>query len=676
MHKVRAALKSVPAFLAVITLITYGLLIPWLGFYWDDWNFAFLSHFYGPAELIPAFASWRPFLGPIFAFTLSLFGTHPITWQIFGLALRFFLAFALWWTLKQLWPDHKKQVLPTVLLFLVFPGFSQQWVALTHINQEIIPLIAYLFSFGLTIRAIRMPAHRFRSTALALLLQFVGLFSTEYFLGYEMIRLIMVFYLVGPEKILKRIRQALAIWLPYALLWIANGIWLYVFYRSGSYISYGLKGLNLFSDGLLQAPVLIFTEVLRTVATAVFSAWTEPISLVHLPITSASFLLAFGILVISFALICFYRLRVEEKSEDFDEDHWAWQAMLLGLVGILVGRVPSWVAGLPFIVEFDYDRFFISMMLGASLLIAGLLGFLIKSGRRKVFVTSLLVALAIGGQFLYDNAYRRDAGNQKNLFTQLSWRIPAMDPGTILLTDKIEAIPHVSDLGLTAALNWVYAPDLKSHQLPYLLLYADIRLDTGQLSGLEPQQKVEIPYRTASFSGSTSNMIVFYVPEAGCIKVIDPGSPLTCAKDFPAALLGAAYLSNLSRIEPSASPAVLPADLFGKETGISWCYFYQKAELSRQMEDWEQIVWLNQEAMNGGYTPADPLERLPFVEAYLRTGRLDQAEQMLTEMVASEPDSTAVVCEFLRQTMDQAAPPALLQFAEEHLEQYNCSLDS
>ena len=61
--------------------------------------------------------------------------------------------------LNQIWPDHKRQALVTALLFLVFPGYSQHWVALTHINQEWIPLLFYLVSFGLTARALRNPGH-------------------------------------------------------------------------------------------------------------------------------------------------------------------------------------------------------------------------------------------------------------------------------------------------------------------------------------------------------------------------------------------------------------------------------------------------------------------------------------------------------------------------------------
>ena len=58
--------RSVPLLFLLVTLAAYGLLLPFTGFYWDDWPFAWMAKFLGPQEFIPAFAGVRPFLGPIF----------------------------------------------------------------------------------------------------------------------------------------------------------------------------------------------------------------------------------------------------------------------------------------------------------------------------------------------------------------------------------------------------------------------------------------------------------------------------------------------------------------------------------------------------------------------------------------------------------------------------------
>jgi hypothetical protein len=86
---------STPLLFAIITILAYGLLLPFTGFYWDDWPFAWIAHFLGPEEFIPAFESFRPFLGPIFFLTTSLIPTEPIYWQIFMLVIRFCGTFSL-----------------------------------------------------------------------------------------------------------------------------------------------------------------------------------------------------------------------------------------------------------------------------------------------------------------------------------------------------------------------------------------------------------------------------------------------------------------------------------------------------------------------------------------------------------------------------------------------------
>ena len=153
MKSVRFNARSIPIVFAVVTILAYGLLLPLTGFYWDDWPFAWIAKFLGPADFIPAFHGFRPFLGPIFFITTSLIPTNPLLWQIFALGIRCLSGLAAWFALNQIWPNHKRQALVAALLFLVFPGYSQHWVALTHINQEWIPLLFYLISFGFTARA-------------------------------------------------------------------------------------------------------------------------------------------------------------------------------------------------------------------------------------------------------------------------------------------------------------------------------------------------------------------------------------------------------------------------------------------------------------------------------------------------------------------------------------------
>src|SRR5258706_6786964 len=244
MKNIRFTIKSIPAALLVLAIVTYGLLIPWMGFYWDDWNFAWISHFLGAREFIPAFQPFRPFLGPIFLATTSILHESLIGWQVFGLLVRFLVAYAVWWSLNKVWPEHNRQVLTVSLFALVFPGYGQQWVAFTHVNQELIPLLAYLFSFGTTALALRNRDKFVPLTLLSLLLMFLGLFTTEYFIGLEIVRFLLIWIVLANADLKQRILKAVKHWSPYLLLWLINAAWLAHYYRAGGDHSYGLLRLK------------------------------------------------------------------------------------------------------------------------------------------------------------------------------------------------------------------------------------------------------------------------------------------------------------------------------------------------------------------------------------------------------------------------------------------------
>ena len=119
------------------------------------------------------------------------------------------------------------------------------------------------------------------------------------------------------------------------------------------------------------------------------------------------------------------------------------------------------------------------------LFIAGLLDLLFSKSRIKVYVVALLIALGIGQQFYNANDFRRDWARQQEIFWQMAWRIPALKPGTVILTNELP-LNYETDMGLTAPLNWMYAPDYTRGDLPYALLYTRTRLDGASLPALEP----------------------------------------------------------------------------------------------------------------------------------------------------------------------------------------------
>ena len=611
--------SSIPLAFLVLGLISFGLLVPWLGFYWDDWPFAWFAHVLGPIGFKDTFANDRPFLSLVYMLTTPIFGSNPLAWQLFGIFTRWLAVMALYSTLRKVWPAHLRPAIWACALFAVYPGFGQQWISVIY-SQAFILLTCFILSLGLMVAAFRRPERFWLFTILALLLSTINLISTEYFYGLELLRPLILWYALN-EQTDRRRRFFLSLrhWAPYLILWILYSLWRFLLTQTQDYQGYEVRVFDAFSGGLTAALLAIVQGVIDIFQKAALNAWTQTNLLFSLPLTASSTWLYLLVVAASFAVILFFATRLKVRDETLNDgdakagDRWGLEAILLGLLAILLGRLPSWVAGLPVGPEFPYDRFLLSTMLGAALLLAGLIQYFLKSGQRRNLVFSLILALCIGYNFQISNTFRRDWNNLRDTFWQIVWRIPGLEPGTLLLTYELP-LKYYSDNSLTAVLNWTYAPDLSTKSMPYFLIYTKIRLGQS-LPNLEPDTAVEYDYRAFKFTGNTSQTVTIYQPSGGCLRVLDAKyANYYFLPDLPPWVVETIHLSNPDRVLPNADPPARPPEkVFGVEPEHTWCYYFAKAELARQVGDWGQIVELGDEAVRHT-APAEQSVTLGFIE--------------------------------------------------------------
>jgi len=276
-----------------------------------------------------------------------------------------------------------------------------------------------------------------------------------------------------------------------------------------------------------------------------------------------------------------------------EKKKWVTQACLAGLGWLLLAGPPYWLVDLSVNLGFPNSRVLISFLPGASLLLAGLVGLLPR--RLPLVVLTVFVGLAAGFQFFTGNIFRRDWDIQKQLFWQMSWRMPAIEPGTVLLINDLP-VHYSTDNSLTAPLNWMYAPGSIQGDMPYLLYYPTLRLGGG-LPALEPGIALTEDYLALSFSGSTSQAIALSFNPPACLRVLNPkidAGNLT----QPEIMRVAAGLSDESLIKAAEEGmgALPPAAVFGDEPVHGWCYYFEKAELARQQGDWQQVAALGEQA--------------------------------------------------------------------------------
>src|SRR3990170_6442337 len=169
-----------PALILLITaILAYGLLIPQLGFYWDDLPMSWVRYQLGPQAMTQYFSTNRPIWGWLYQVTTRLLPHIPVYWQVFALFWRWLGALVLWAIVRKLWPDRQLTALSVSLFFLLYPGFNQQWGSFLY-SHFFIVIFFFLCSLYLMLHG------GWANKALAMLLAALNLWMLEYFFVLEL----------------------------------------------------------------------------------------------------------------------------------------------------------------------------------------------------------------------------------------------------------------------------------------------------------------------------------------------------------------------------------------------------------------------------------------------------------------------------------------------------------
>lgn len=656
--------RSVPVALLLLLLLSFGLLIPWLGFYWDDWPTVWYLHQFGPAGFREVFAVDRPVLGWLFMLVSPFSGASTVAWQLFAIFTRWLCCLGLLWTLRTLWPRRAAEVTWAVFLFAVYPGFLQQPISVTY-SLGWITMGFFILSLGLMILAARRPALFWPLTAASLLLTGISMFADEYYFGLELLRPVLLWIVLTENEgglrgrlgeITRRVApRIVGQFAPYAAMMAAFLYWrLFVHVSPRGQVQIAGR----LADGPLQAVAQLARQIGEDVFQAGLLAWAQVFDFSKTIVFGGrQSLIYFGVILATLALALVYLLRLRFEAPgpqtlqatpgakpDRSDKAWAVQAVLLGGYALLLAGWPFWVTNLPIDLRFPWDRFTLPMILGASLLVAGLLVLLTWRAWQRAALLAVLLAFAAGWHFQNENAYRQEWHHQKNFFWQLTWRAPGLTPGSVVITSDMP-FNYFSDNSLTAPLNWTYAPEHTGQSMPYLMYAVESRLGQG-LASLAPGQTIDQEYRANRFSGSTSQAVVAFYSPPGCVRLIDPLIDANLPQKRKN-LSEALPLSRLDLIIPQPESAARPPErIFGREPEQGWCYYYEKAELARQLGDWPQVAELGDQALALGqllYEVNAP-ELVPYIEAYAHTGQWDKAEKLSREAVRITPWMDKMVC--------------------------------
>ena len=126
-----------PIMLLLISILAYGILLPTLGFYWDDMPKLWFLHRFGPSGFHQVYEIDRPFLAWTYRATTLIIGESALSWQLFGLISHWMSAAAFWWMLRTVWPMRVQEAFWGAALFLVYPGFSRNLLNLQSLFSHL-----------------------------------------------------------------------------------------------------------------------------------------------------------------------------------------------------------------------------------------------------------------------------------------------------------------------------------------------------------------------------------------------------------------------------------------------------------------------------------------------------------------------------------------------------------
>ncbi|HXD12450.1 MAG TPA: hypothetical protein VN653_20435, partial [Anaerolineales bacterium] len=266
------------------TVITYGISIPKLGYYHDDWYMLWSGSARGAASIIPLFSTDRPFMGVVYSYVYRLLGDTIINWHVYALLWRLIGGLAFFWILRLLWPNQKYITTLMVVLFIVYPGFLSQPNANTKQN--------HLYGFGTALLSIALMLQGLKTNnrlwknacnILAIILTANYLFIYEYMIGFEGTRLILLGYVLfqlGIREIGALVRETLKKALPYLAVTAGFLYWrLFIFEGARNATNASRLAGSYLSDLRHMSIRLILETAKDFLDTSIFAWFVQPYQL-------------------------------------------------------------------------------------------------------------------------------------------------------------------------------------------------------------------------------------------------------------------------------------------------------------------------------------------------------------------------------------------------------------
>jgi len=629
------------------TVITYGVSIPRLGYYHDDWFLLWSGQARGASSIIPLFATDRPFMGVVYSIVYRLLGDSITNWHLYALLWRFIGGLAFFWILRILWPREKYLTTMMAVLFIVYPGFLSQPNANTKQNH-LYGFGTALLSIALTLEAMKTSKRGWRlfCTLVSLLLTANYLWIYEYMIGFEGVRMLLIGYVLfqnGVRKFRTLVWETFKIAWPYLLVTAAFLYWrVFIFEGARRATNAGLLAFSYLADLRHMSLRLILETVKDFLDTSVFAWFVSPYNFIsgtrYSNLGMAVFVAGLVIGLVYLYMLLYKKDREMEQNER--EPGLMRDFLILGAVLILCAVIPVIFSGRQVDLFDAYKSYGLHPIAGVVLFLTGIL--LMLQPKFRTWAVIALLGVSVVTQVLNGYDWARYWEYQRTMWWQLTWRAPDLQDDTLVMTYSTDGYNPQQDYEVWAPLNLIY----RNHAASAPSLQAEV-LNSDTTYEILKKKVQDRLVRDIPLHLDYDNLLLISIsPLSSCLHVIDGAQPIYSPLEALLTKQVGEY-SHIDRIITTGESPIPPASIFESEPKHDWCYYYQKASLARQKGDWAEIGRLYKQVNELKLNTDDQSELIPFFEGLVNLGRYDDARMLYKRNIKGSAETRLSACNAL-----------------------------
>ena len=237
---------------------------------------------------------------------------------------------------------------------------------------------------------------------------------------------------------------------------------------------------------------------------------------------------------------------------------------------------------------------------------------------------------------------------------------------------------YESDNSLTGMINLAFEPnsDFDENYLPYGVMNFSSRF--GSVENYDNQRNIYQDFRGSTFGVLNNEAVVYHYSPPGCLRIIDPEqhSGLNIFPDSYKSIISLSH-PETQILTDGISSSFLFDEVFHQPIEQNWCYYFQKADLARQTEDWETIAAIGDEVlpvMKAG----EASEYFIFIEAYMNLDRWDDAMDLMRRVHKEGKNLDVIFCSYIHKWIENHKPQdmEIILPLISAMNEVGCSMDS